>query len=640
MPGMNQFLVLIMVAALEHEVWSAVCPAPAFEQRTQQIQGISGIELADLDRDGILDLVTRNLWLRGRGDGTFAQPDPVVPGQLAGRDPLVVDVNGDARPDLLVGIGSSVDPCAGGTAGQASLSTATGEFVLGPVFWGMGLALPVDWDQDGNVDLLGGGGDGGIVGAPCAIVARHGDGEGRFHRVSTLAPVSLESGVRRFCLLDFDRDGDLDFAYTSRGADGLRKLRILARREDGSLEENAVHEQDFSVSSAEPLLAADFDNDGFADLITVSSGGMIVFLARPNGTLHVVTTALPASGVTSVNDYRISDVNVDGALDVALIMQRQGPTAPERSFVVLCGDGAGGFSTCATVPLASQAVSDLAVGDLDNDGRTDVVFGRAPGEITVLRNACPDSGRLVGTIPTVVSDGGAHGAFFKTRLTMSNTSAEPVSGRLVFHPRWRPGRDDDPVYEFSLSPQEARQYRDLAAEMGTWGAGSLDVFLRTGSSVTATAEVFNSTQGDFADGAEEPLVASRDVLTVGSGGDVAVPGDLVSNRFAIGIRTFAEPVDVAATVRDSAGGVLGSVQRSIGAMRLVQQSATEYLGGIPLRGGETIAFSVIRGRAIIYATVADNATSEPRIQVLRRPDFDDHPDAGALPNRMDPAIRE
>ena len=113
--------------------------------------------LADLNGDGILDLVNGSTVLLGRGDGTFADGVLIVTGRTDGGNPFVFDVNGDFKPDVVVGVGDAVDGCAGGTAGGAYPSSPGG-FVPGLEFWGAGQNLVADWNHDGILDLVGGAG--------------------------------------------------------------------------------------------------------------------------------------------------------------------------------------------------------------------------------------------------------------------------------------------------------------------------------------------------------------------------------------------------------------------------------------------------------------------------------------------------
>lgn len=406
----------------------------------------------------------------------------------------------------------------------------------------------VDWDGDGNLDLVGGGVVGPAGGGPghCAIVIRRGDGAGGFARSEEVGSASLDAGST-LAVADFDGDGLLDLAYAEGSPEATRWLRVLRQGLDGMLADRAMFEVSIPAPVGLPriLASADFDNDGRPDLLLGSADAFVVFLNRGGGAFEAVSS--PLGGVV-VRDFRVADFNADGIPDIALLSMRAGLA---DSVVILCGDGAGRFSACATVPLPPSTISTwLRVGDFDGDGRPDLAIDGGTAGFFVALNECPSSGSLVGVIPAVASSGGLYGAFFKTRLDLENTCVDNtcvdvVEGRLVFHSRGQPGSDFDRSVPFRLGPSEV----------------------------------------------------------------------LAECRFAIGLRTLAEGVALRATVRDTGGNVLKVVHRSFGPYRSIQESAQEFLGGFVLVGRERVTLSLLAGGAIIFGTTADNATSTPAIQI-------------------------
>jgi uncharacterized protein (TIGR03437 family) len=132
------------------------------------------------------------------------------------------------------------------------------------------------------------------------------------------------------------------------------------------------------------VASGDFNGDGLPDL--VFGGGtddtLTVLLAtREGGFVLAPGSPIPAGFIDS--SLVVADFNGDGNLDIASLSSTQ--------LRIFLGDGKGGFSQVAVIPVPSASSNSLATGfgaaDFNRDGNVDLAFvegSSTPGTVTVL----------------------------------------------------------------------------------------------------------------------------------------------------------------------------------------------------------------------------------------------------------------
>ena len=369
---------------------------------------VNGVTLADADGDGDEDLLAALCFpqelrlLRGDGSGALGAPETLALGWCL-NEVVCADVNEDAVPDLLattLNCSCVIELLGDGAGGFLTPQVITATIV------GKSQTLALaDYDEDGHVDLALGPAD-----SVNKVQILLGDGTGAFAN----GPQITIGGDRPFGLAagDLNGDGHADIAaacgHTSSnpgvvsllfgdGAGGfslvtltqfVQPLRIEARdaEGDGDLDlfvldtwrsQVAVLPNDGAGNFGAPADivtplgpwgpgVADFDSDGLQDVATVgvSLGGVTVARGLPGGTF-LTARRFP---ITQLGDSAaVGDVNSDGRLDVVL-----GELVPNGSVGVLLGDGAGGFTVSASIP-SGPSPGLVALADLDEDGPLDLV---------------------------------------------------------------------------------------------------------------------------------------------------------------------------------------------------------------------------------------------------------------------------
>jgi hypothetical protein len=327
-------------------------------------EGSGRVILADVNRDGRLDLVTQHLQRRvvtvqlGDGTGRFAMaPGSPIKLDYSPGDIKLGDVNGDGMLDLCVS-GSERDTV------DIFLGDGSGRFTLAPgspvvagasaAFKTHGLQL-VDINEDRKLDiiatntqqntfatLLGNGrggfspgpavtfpagqgryafafgdldGDGHLdaviasgnneFGEPGRVIVLRGDGKGAF---KTLTETSVPTGPRYVTIGDVNGDGRPDLVLTH----GSNQLSILLNQGEGRFAPGSKYDLG---TAAWAVAVTDVNRDKINDLVVATVDSVTVLLNGKNGFAPALGSPFPAG--PGAYYIAIGDVNLDGKLDIA-----------------------------------------------------------------------------------------------------------------------------------------------------------------------------------------------------------------------------------------------------------------------------------------------------------------------------------
>ena len=435
-----------------------------------------GVAVFDYNNDGLLDIYVVNgatmpglvkdgpqysdRLFRNNGDGTFTDVTATagVVGQGFNIGVAIGDYDNDGFEDIFVaGVHRNTLYHNNGDGTFTDVTERAGLVRTDPQYgslWAVG-ATWVDYDRDGLLDLFvvnyvqwdpktepvcekGGLPDycypRAYSGVPNSLFHNNGDG--------TFTDVSAVSGIRRsvgkgmaVAAADFDGDGWPDLFVSN---DTLPNSLFLNQRngtfKEAAIEKGVAFTENGAAISGMGVDGRDIDNDGLPDIFETALLNETMPLFRNLGQVGFEEITF-ASGVAHTSLAKtgwsngIYDFNNDGRKDLFAacghVMDAQGSlhaTVPQTN-VVFANLGKGQFtdvSASAGSALRQRGVHrGAAFGDLDNDGRIDVVLTELDGPLRILRNVSPRSNHWL-VIRTIGTKSNRDGIGTRIRLVTEN----------------------------------------------------------------------------------------------------------------------------------------------------------------------------------------------------------------------------
>ncbi|MDX2131821.1 MAG: FG-GAP-like repeat-containing protein [Planctomycetota bacterium] len=238
--------------------------------------------------------------------------------------------------------------------------------------------------------------------------------------ISDRSPNNAQTRIYGGLACDLDRDGWLDITLVNEVS---QDLRVFLNRADGSgLFQPFLTPPTPIPYESSPNEPADFNRDGFVDIITTSNATNELTIAMGNGDgTFDPPTIIAMPGYPRGN--AILDFDADGDLDIAVA------NTSVNTISLLANNGSGAFAPPVNIPSGGDGPYGLVTADMNNDGVMDLVVGHVYSRTAVVLRGNGNgtftfaSSRSIGGATWVVATGDLNADSFMDIVTANSGSA-------------------------------------------------------------------------------------------------------------------------------------------------------------------------------------------------------------------------
>ncbi|MFN8509544.1 MAG: VCBS repeat-containing protein [Deinococcaceae bacterium] len=227
------------------------------------------------------------------------------------------------------------------------------------------------------------------------------DGEGMFglgpttvvegiSTVDEVAPIDLKIGTTKAALglVDLNGDGKLDLISANEGANEVQVFTNTTSNEKADF--TLAQTLTLGISGPQAVVSGDFNRDGKMDFAVANKGNKTLSVFMNNGNMNFAQTNLSQAATAGAPvRLAVGDMDGDGRLEVV--------SANDNATLSIFKPLGGAVQTLG----AGNIPSAVAVGDLNGDGRLDIVVSLPEtGKVFVLARNADNSGYSPSSIST------------------------------------------------------------------------------------------------------------------------------------------------------------------------------------------------------------------------------------------------